>query len=112
MDDRAPESGPVFSTFTFGTLGAGPGQSLNAKAAHLGCIVPSLTGDGAVGRHVPEVETAVGHRLPLVSVVLCDRPRCMVTLTPQVPLPALGQLLDMEGEGPSTWSRATGTSTR
>lgn len=89
----------VFSTFKFGMLGAGPGQALGVKVAHPDRPVYCITGDGAMGMHIQEVETAVRHRLPVVFLVLCDRQWGMVKLTQQFGLDAIRQVLGVESEG-------------
>ncbi|MEB2343889.1 MAG: thiamine pyrophosphate-binding protein [Deltaproteobacteria bacterium] len=75
-EHRTP--GAVLSTFKFGMLGAGPGQALGAKIACPERPVYAILGDGAMGMHVQEIETAVRHRLAVVFLVLCDRQWGMV----------------------------------
>lgn len=70
--------GTLLSTFKFGMLGAGVGQALGAKAAHPDRQVYCIIGDGAMGFHAQEVETAVRCDLPVVFLVLCDRQWGMV----------------------------------
>jgi len=70
-EHRTP--GCLLSTFKFGMLGAGPGQALGAKVACPDRQVYAILGDGAMGYHVQELETAVRHGLPVVFLVLCDR---------------------------------------
>ncbi len=41
------------------------------------CII----GDGAMGFHLQEIETAVRHDLPVVYLVLCDKQWGMVKFT-------------------------------
>ncbi len=93
----APNS--VFSTFKFGMLGAGLGQGLGVKAAHPERTVCCITGDGAMGMHVQEVETAVREGLPVCFVVLCDRQWGMVKLTQQFGLGELRQVLGVDTQG-------------
>ncbi len=73
---RAP--GTLLSTFKFGMLGAGVGQALGAKAAWPDRQVHCIIGDGAMGFHSQEIETAVRCDLPVVFLVLCDRQWGMV----------------------------------
>ena len=68
----------LLSTYKFGMLGAGVGQALGARAAFPDRHVYCITGDGAMGFHPQEIETAVRHELPVVFLVLCDRQWGMV----------------------------------
>jgi len=72
------QAGTLLSTFKFGMLGAGVGQALGAKAALPERQVYCIIGDGAMGFHSQEVETAVRCDLPVVFLVLCDRQWGMV----------------------------------
>ncbi len=71
-------AGSVLSTFKFGMLGAGAGQALGAKVAHPDRQVYCVLGDGAMGFHPQEIETAVRHGLAVVFLVLSDRQWGMV----------------------------------
>jgi acetolactate synthase-1/2/3 large subunit len=75
-ENRVP--GSLVSTFKFGMLGAGIGQALGAKVAHPDRQVAAIVGDGAMGFHPQELETAVRNGLGVVYVVLCDRQWGMV----------------------------------
>ena len=75
-ENRTP--GCVLSTFKFGMLGAGMGQALGAQIARPGRQVYCIIGDGAMGMHPQEIETAVRNELPIVFLVLCDRQWGMV----------------------------------
>ena len=75
-ENRVP--GSLLSTFKFGMLGAGIGQALGAKVALPDQQVYCILGDGAMGFHPQELETAVRHDLPVVFFVLCDRQWGMV----------------------------------
>ena len=70
--------GTLLSTFKFGMLGAGVGQALGAKAAFPDRQVYCIIGDGAMGFHSQEIETAIRCDLPVVFLVLCDRQWGMV----------------------------------
>jgi acetolactate synthase-1/2/3 large subunit len=70
--------GTLLSTFKFGMLGAGVGQALGAKAAAPDRQVYCIIGDGAMGFHSQEIETAIRNDLPVVFLVLCDRQWGMV----------------------------------
>jgi acetolactate synthase-1/2/3 large subunit len=75
-ENRLP--GSMLSTFKFGMLGAGIGQALGAKVAYPDRQVYCILGDGAMGFHPQELETAVRHDLPVIFLVLCDRQWGMV----------------------------------
>lgn len=68
----------LLSTWKFGMLGACLGQALGAQAAFPGRRVYCITGDGAMGFHPQELETAVRNDLPVTFVVLSDRAWGMV----------------------------------
>jgi len=85
-EHRTP--GALLSTFKFGMLGAGPGQALGAKIAFPERQVYCILGDGAMGFHPQEVETAVRNRLPVVFFVLCDRQWGMVKMSQSMALDA------------------------
>jgi acetolactate synthase-1/2/3 large subunit len=91
--------GGVLSTFKFGMLGAGVSQALGAKVAAPEKQVYCVIGDGAMGFHAQELETAVRHRLPVTYIVLCDRQWGMVKLTQTMMLPVMREALGVEGEG-------------
>lgn len=74
------QPGTMLSTFKFGMLGAGIGQALGAKAANPARQVYCIIGDGAMGFHSHEIETAVRCGLPVVFVVMCDRQWGMVKI--------------------------------
>jgi acetolactate synthase-1/2/3 large subunit len=75
---RVPNA--FLSTPHMGMLGAGVAQALGAKAAHPAREVYCIIGDGAMGMHVQELETAVRHGLRVVYIVLCDRAWGMVKM--------------------------------
>jgi len=79
-------SGALLSTFKFGMLGAGPGQALGAQIARPDRRVYAIVGDGAMGMHVQEIETAVRNELPIVFLVLCDRQWGMVKFSQSMAL--------------------------
>lgn len=83
-EHRTP--GCLLSTFKFGMLGAGPGQALGAAIALPGRQVCCILGDGALGMHPQEIETAVRNRLPVVFLVLCDRQWGMVKFSQSMAL--------------------------
>ncbi len=75
---RVPNT--ILSTFHMGHLGAGPGQALGAAVAKPGKQVYCILGDGAMGFHPQEVETAVRYNLPIVFLVCCDKQWGMVKI--------------------------------
>lgn len=77
---KAKTPGTVLSTFKFGMLGAGVAQALGAAKAHPDRAVCCIIGDGAMGFHPQEIETAVRHNLKIVYVVLCDKQWGMVKM--------------------------------
>ncbi len=83
----------LLSTFKLGMLGAGVSQALGARVACPERPVCCLIGDGAMGFHLQEVETAVRHGLPVVYVVFCDRQWGMVKMNQQFALSPLKTML-------------------
>jgi acetolactate synthase-1/2/3 large subunit len=65
-------------THHFGHLGAGPGQALGACAARPDKQVYCIIGDGAMGFHPQEIETAVRSGFKPVFLVCADRQWGMV----------------------------------
>jgi acetolactate synthase-1/2/3 large subunit len=80
-------------------LGAGVGQALGLKAAHPQRPVACIIGDGAMGMHPQEIETAVREKLPVIYIVLCDRQWGMVKLTQQFGIGDLRANMGIEAEG-------------
>jgi len=72
--------GPVLATWKMGMLGAGIPQALGAKVAAPGRQVYCVIGDGAMGFHPQEIETAVRHKLDVIYMVLCDKQWGMVKI--------------------------------
>jgi len=85
-ENRVP--GCLLSTFKFGMLGAGVGQALGAKVAHPDRQVYAIVGDGAMGFHPQEIETAIRHRLAVIYLVLCDRQWGMVKFSQSMAIDA------------------------
>lgn len=81
---RTPNS--VVGTFKFGMLGAGVAQALGAQVARPGAKVCCLLGDGAMGFHPQEIETAVRNDLPVIYVVFVDLQWGMVKMNQQFAL--------------------------
>lgn len=76
----------MLSTFKFGMLGAGVGQALGAQIARPDKQVYCIIGDGAMGFHFQEIETAVRNHLPVIYLVMCDRQWGMVKINQQFAL--------------------------
>lgn len=88
---RAPNT--IVTTPKLGMLGAGVGQALGAKVAHPDKQVYCIIGDGAMGFHPQEVETAVRCGLPVIYIVLCDKQWGMVKMTQQFQMKPLKTLI-------------------
>jgi acetolactate synthase-1/2/3 large subunit len=88
---RVPNT--LLSTFKFGMLGAGVAQALGAAVARPGVPVCCIIGDGAMGFHPQEIETAVRNGLRVVYVVVCDRQWGMVKMNQQFALKPLKTLI-------------------
>ncbi len=73
----------VLSTFKFGMLGAGMAQAVGAAIARPGKPVCCIIGDGAMGFHSQEVETAVRNKAQVIYIVLCDKQWGMVKMNQQ-----------------------------
>jgi len=89
----------LLGTPKMGMLGAGVAQALGAQVARPDKRVYCITGDGAMGFHPQEIETAVRHALPVVILVLCDRQWGMVKMNQQFALKPLKTLV-MKSLGP------------
>jgi acetolactate synthase-1/2/3 large subunit len=96
-ESRTPHS--MLSTYKFGMLGAGVGQALAAKVAFPERDVYCIIGDGAMGFHSQEIETAVRNDLPVTFLVLCDRQWGMVKVNQEIALDPQKTLT--EGELPA-----------
>jgi acetolactate synthase-1/2/3 large subunit len=88
---RVPNT--LLSTFKFGMLGAGVGQALGAAVARPDRPVCCIIGDGAMGFHPQEIETAVRNGLRVVYVVVCDRQWGMVKMNQQFMLKPLKTMI-------------------
>jgi acetolactate synthase-1/2/3 large subunit len=86
-ETKVPNS--LVTTFKFGMLGAGVAQALGAQIACPDRIVCCLIGDGAMGFHPQELETAVRNRLPVIYVVFVDLQWGMVKMNQQFSLKPL-----------------------
>lgn len=88
---RVPNT--MLGTPKMGMLGAGVAQALGAQVACPGRRVYCIIGDGAMGFHPQEIETAVRNDLPVVYLVLCDRQWGMVKMNQQFALKPLKTLV-------------------
>ncbi len=86
-ETKVPNS--LVTTFKFGMLGAGVAQALGAQIACPDRVVCCLIGDGAMGFHPQELETAVRNRLPVIYVVFVDLQWGMVKMNQQFSLKPL-----------------------
>lgn len=84
LELRRPRT--MITTPKMGMLGAGVSQALGAQVAEPDKRVCCLIGDGAMGFHPQEIETAVRNHLPVVYVVFCDRQWGMVKMNQQFAL--------------------------
>src|SRR5450759_469080 len=73
----------LLSTFKFGMLGAGMAQAVGAAVAQPGKPVCCIIGDGAMGFHPQEIETAVRNKAQVIYIVLCDKQWGMVKMNQQ-----------------------------
>ena len=85
--------GAVLGTPKMGMLGAGVAQALGAKAAFPNRVVYCIIGDGAMGFHPQEIETAVRADLPVIYIVLCDKQWGMVKINQQFALKPIKTLI-------------------
>jgi acetolactate synthase-1/2/3 large subunit len=87
------QAGTVLGTPKMGMLGAGVSQALGAKVAFPDRQVYCIIGDGAMGFHQQEIETAIRNRLAVVYLVLCDKQWGMVKMNQQFALKPVKTLL-------------------
>ncbi|MET3683046.1 acetolactate synthase-1/2/3 large subunit [Alkalibacillus flavidus] len=80
------KQGGLFSTFKFGMLGAGVAQALGVAAANPDEPVLCVIGDGAMGFHPQEIETAVRNDLNVIYLVVCDKQWGMVKINQNIAL--------------------------
>ena len=90
---KVREPGTVVSTFKFGMLGAGVGQALGAAAARPDVPVCCVIGDGAMGFHPQDIETAVRNGLHVIYIVMCDRQWGMVKINQHIAMKPIKTLL-------------------
>ena len=89
----------LLSTFKFGMLGAGVSQALAGQIAKPDAKVVCIIGDGAMGFHFQELETALRNKLPVIYLVLCDKQWGMVKLTQSIALGMLRPTIGTEQQG-------------
>ncbi|MFN8624460.1 MAG: thiamine pyrophosphate-binding protein [Candidatus Binatia bacterium] len=66
---RGHRPGSWFGCGMMGGLGVGPGFAIGAQVARPEARVVLVSGDGAIGFHLPEFNTMVRHNLPITTVV-------------------------------------------
>jgi acetolactate synthase-1/2/3 large subunit len=81
---KCPNS--ILQTAKFGMLGAGIAQALGAKVACPDRQVYCIIGDGAMGFHPQEIETAIRNHLQVTYLVCCDKQWGMVKMNQQYAL--------------------------
>ncbi len=74
----------ILGTAKMGMLGAGVSQALGAAAAYPNRQVYCILGDGAMGFHMQEVETAIRNNLNVIYIVVCDKQWGMVKMSQQI----------------------------
>ncbi|MBW2509601.1 MAG: thiamine pyrophosphate-binding protein [Deltaproteobacteria bacterium] len=89
----------LLSTFKFGMLGAGVSQALGGQIARPDATVVCIIGDGAMGFHMQELETALRNALPVIYLVLCDKQWGMVKLTQTIGLQMLRPAIGTDQQG-------------
>ena len=67
---RPPGPGLFMTNGYLGCLGFAQGAAIGIATAHPGRPVVIVSGDGAVGFHIGEIDTMVRHELPIVTVVM------------------------------------------
>jgi acetolactate synthase-1/2/3 large subunit len=90
---KCTHPGSGISTPKMGMLGAGVGQSLGAAVAFPNRQVYCIIGDGAMGFHPQEIETAVRNDLKVIYLVVSDRQWGMVKMNQQFALKPLKTLI-------------------
>ena len=88
---RTPNT--ILTTPKMGMLGAGVSQTLGAKVARPDKQVYCIIGDGAMGFHPQEVETAVRNNLAVIWIVICDKQWGMVKMNQQFALKPVKTLI-------------------
>ncbi|PHS23539.1 MAG: thiamine pyrophosphate-binding protein [Robiginitomaculum sp.] len=84
--------GAHLMTYKLGMLGAGVGQALGAKAAFPDRQVYCIIGDGAMGFHMQEIETAVRNKMPVIFLVAVDKQWGMVKFSQGMALNPQGMM--------------------
>ncbi len=83
----------IVTTPKMGMLGAGVSQTLAAKAAFPDRQVYCILGDGAMGFHPQEIETAIRNDLQVIYLVMCDKQWGMVKMNQQFNLKPIKTLI-------------------
>lgn len=90
---KCTHPGTGISTPKMGMLGAGVGQALGAAAAFPDRQVYCIIGDGAMGFHPQEIETAVRNNLKIIFLVVADKQWGMVKMNQQFALKPIKTLI-------------------
>jgi acetolactate synthase-1/2/3 large subunit len=85
-----------------GMLGAGVGQALGAAAAYPDKTIYCIIGDGAMGYHPQEIETAVRNKMKIIYLVCCDKQWGMVKINQQINLKPIKTLIKKRLEADET----------
>jgi acetolactate synthase-1/2/3 large subunit len=93
---KCTNPGGAFGTPKMGMLGAGQGQALGAAAAYPDKYVYCIIGDGAMGFHQQEIETAVRNNMKVVFLVAADKQWGMVKINQQFALKPLKTVIKKE----------------
>ncbi len=83
----------MISTYKFGMLGAGVSQAIGASYAKPNDVIVCLIGDGAMGFHPQEIETAVRYKRKIIYIVFCDKQWGMVKINQSFALKPLKTLI-------------------
>lgn len=83
----------MISTYKFGMLGAGVSQAIGASFAKPDDVIVCLIGDGAMGFHPQEIETAVRYKRKIIYIVFCDKQWGMVKINQSFALKPLKTMI-------------------
>ncbi|MBK9328728.1 MAG: thiamine pyrophosphate-binding protein [Sphingobacteriales bacterium] len=90
---KCTKPGSGISTPKMGMLGAGVGQAIGAAVAFRDKQVYCIIGDGAMGFHPQEIETAIRNNCKIIYLVVSDRQWGMVKMNQQFALRPLKTLI-------------------
>jgi acetolactate synthase-1/2/3 large subunit len=69
---KARFPGQIMTSIPYGQMGLGMGFAIGAQIARPGKQVVNVSGDGAFGLNAMELETALRHKLPILTIVAND----------------------------------------